>query len=282
MAKRKSKAQSQKISRQREVRSNAIEQMNPALKAAFRQIEDDFTQAQAGNILFYWRIGGVINEIRADTQKYHGRRNQPAMDLLEAAMPSRARMIRQWAQVAKKYTEEQVNTLTQINADGFALNWAHVRVLAVLSDAWPVHLQFAMQAAEKQWTSDELYKAIQRHQGVKLNAHGRGRVIPPTIAGQVSKLHKLTRTWIETYRALINNETNTFSGLINIPLDDVDSDLVTDVNELTEMLQNVIQDATNGYELLVERAIPTVNDKLQAKMQSQAQGGRARRQVIAD
>lgn len=230
-------------------RSDAILQMNSHLKRRFNKLEKSVNDLRADNLRYYHQIGAICEEIRNQPDVYVGLDGTPGLRLIEQALSTQARTLRKAAMFAKEYNQRELDRLINLKnrESGFQLHWGHVSFLLSLPTAEKRH-HFAQEAVEKLLDPPALHDLIKKRTH-RSGGHGRKHEMPKTIAGQIRQILTISRQWKGKNDEVWNgDEESVFGNIMNMPLDDMEPDMVDQLTEIQELMEGIAEAAQENVD----------------------------------
>ena len=251
-------------------RTNAIDQMGGPLLRKFTQIEKSVNDIRAENLRYYYRIGQLCEEIRQSPDKYVGKDGTPGLRLVEQALSTQARTLRKAAMFAREYTEDQLNSLIGMvnEKTKFQLHWGHVSFLLTLPTP-EKREQFAQEAVEKMLDAPALHELIKKKTSRGKSGHGRKHEMPKTVSAQIRQILTLSKAWLGKNNDVWNGEEESvFANILNMPVDDMEQEMVEQLNEIETLMQSITQAAETNV-ATVQRVREHLSQSLARREQTQ-------------
>lgn len=228
-------------------RSQALEQMNPALQRKMSLLEKSVNDLRAENLRYYHQIGKICRQITDDPGKYVGLDGTPGIKLVEKALSTQSRTLRKALTFARLYDNEQLDSLIDLSNEQteYRLNWGHVSFLLTLHT--PEQRQsYAEQAVSKMLDPPALHDLIKRRTQ-RSGGHGRKHEMPKTINGQIEQILRLCRQWASKNDEVWNGEEESVYGnLLAIPPSDMEPDMVTKLDEVATLMTQIAAAASDN------------------------------------
>ncbi len=230
-------------------RTNAIEQMNAALRRRFTLVEKSVNDLRAENLRYYHKIGVICEEIRQNPADYIGKDGTAGLRLIEQALSTQARTLRKAAMFAREYDADQLDGLLGlINTETkFQLHWGHVSFLLTLPTA-EKREKFAAEAVQKMLDPPALHDLIKKRLH-KSAGHGRKHEMPKTIGGQIRQILTISRQWTAKNTNVWNGvEASVYGNIMNMPPDDMEPDMVDQLTEVEALMQEIATAANENID----------------------------------
>ncbi len=268
-------------------RDSAIEQMNSALRRKFNQIERSVNDLRAENLRYYHRIGRICKEISTDPDRFLGRDGTSGLKLIEQALSTQARTLRQTASFAKLYDDEELEELISMyhTATNFQLHFGHVRYLLTL-DSTAQRRKYAIEAVEKMLDPAALHTLIKKRQS-RGGGHGRTHAVPKTVAAQIRQILSVSQQWQRKNESVWNGDgenNNVFTNVLNTPPDEMDQEMLDNLREIRTLMAQ-ISEAANENVGLTDRVIEHMQGVLARREEEEAaqeSQGRSQRAIDLD
>lgn len=219
-------------------RATAIDNMNDALAALFKEVESTFDDMRVQNLRFYHKLGKVVLRIRQQPAIYQGRDGTAGMTLLERAAGTKARTLNKSATFADLYTDDAFEVLIKMVNKGanFQLHWGHVSFLLTVPSQ-QMRTELAANALSGLWDPERLHEEIKKRMG-RTGGHGRSHKVPETIDECLRQMAKATKTWLEKSEKVWNGDTESVFAKIT---DAHISELTPEMLPQLQTLRNEIQ-----------------------------------------
>lgn len=269
-------------------RESAVEQMNSALRRKFNQIERSVNDLRAENLRYYHKIGKICEEISTDPDRFLGRDGTSGLKLIEQALSTQARTLRQTASFAKLYDDEELEELISMyhTATNFQLHFGHVRYLLTLDSA-AQRRKYAIEAVEKMLDPAALHTLIKKRQH-RNDGHGRPHTVPKTVSAQIRQILAVSQQWQRKNESVWNgdgeNNNNVFTNVLNTPPDEMDQEMLDNLREI-KVLMGQISEAANENVGLTDRVIEHTQGVLARRAEeeeAQESQGRSQRAIDLD
>lgn len=181
-------------------RQAAFEAMTPALRAAATKLGNMGENQRKTTLQFYYNLGGILVSIAEQPDKY----GENARELLLQAYPTTARTLRDAMTFRQAYPDGIDDLLLQEDNAGFAIQWAHARLLSSL-DTPAQRASWLKRVRTNVWTPKELSAALKASRaGARGGGHGRGFATADTFNAQVLQTtehatrftSRITKSWL--------------------------------------------------------------------------------------
>lgn len=271
-----------------EDRQAAIEAMNPNLKRRFAQVEKRVNDLQEENLRYYHELGQLIQEIKADPDRY----GRNAVKLIERALCTQARTLRDAANFAREFDNAELEDLLRMRneAAGFRLHFGHVRYLLIVPEK-EQRRNYALRAVEALWDPKQLHEKIKRAYGAR-EPHGPGHKCPGTIAAQIRQIMEVSRVWLAKQTTVWNGQeagtSNVFANIMDAPADVFSEDDLENIQKAKEIMRAIAEEAA-GNVARIDRIVEHMTACLAAQAAhtqqeragaaAEADAGRERRSV---
>ena len=264
-------------------RTNALEQMNSQLRRKFSQIEKSVNDLRAENLRYYHSIGKICEAIREKPEAYIGKDGTPGLKLIEQALSTQARTLRNAAMFAREYTDEQLDQLIGlVNTNSqFQLNWGHVSFLLTLPTP-EKRERFAQEAVEKMLDPAALHELIKKRTQ-RSAGHGRKHEMPKTVAAQIRQILAICKQWTGKNTNVWNGaEESVFGNILNMPPDDMEPDMVEQLTEIENLMTEIAEAAETNVataKRVREHLAAAIQKRDDARARAEAEGGRPARDI---
>ena len=247
-------------------RVEAIEKMPPALRARMTRVESAINDAVADNLRFYWNIGVICAEVRDSPETFTGSDGTPGLKLIEEALSTQARTLRNAMRFAEMYTREDLEWLIALEntETKFKLHWGHVTYLMSVQDA-EKRTKFTEQAVEKMLDPRALHDLIKKRTN-RSGGHGRSHEMPKTVPAQLQQICNVSRAWVAKSTTVWNAEDvdapSVFGNLLMLAPEaitdemvELAEDMLTVMTELSAAAAKNVTDGTRVLEYMREAAV---------------------------
>jgi hypothetical protein len=252
-------------------RQAVLDQMAPALREKFKELQNRIADQSAENVKFYHNMGKSLLEIRQHPSKYLTETqladNLDPVELLEQAMATTRESLRKAVLFAERYDTEALHRLLRYRNPGdskFRLHWGHVVYLLSL-ETEPQRVKFEELAVKDCLSPPDLHKAIMRHFGGARSRGGRPLAIPRTVNGQLNQIKSMSSLWLRRNNEVWNGPKHSvFVNLMELPPDSYTTDTLRDVQQLRQTVAEISQQAADDVKQ-ADRVIEYIQTALDKK-----------------
>jgi hypothetical protein len=239
--------------------------VKPALLEASKKLEGVLDQWVASGFQRQHDLGRYIDTITKDVAKY-GENSMKDLAVLHNVTPSLFYKAQQFYNAFKTADEVRELANMRMKISGARLSWHHVdKVLGLTKQS--DREKFLKQAAEHDWTPDELYDAIHRNEANHPGKHGGGRprVVPATVTGRLENFAKLGNAVVASSKEIWSNSTCGFRvSLDQMPADKVTPEFIQKLDADIVIANNMVIAAEEARDQLIA-ARQVAQEKLTAQ-----------------
>ena len=271
-------------------RKAAVEQMNPALRKVFEDIDQSLAVQKADAVRFYHNLGKKVMAVQDEPEKYAGADGTSGFKLLQQAMNLHKRTLQATAQFARTIDDDEMVALCGLydEATNFSLHWGHMSFLMMVTSK-AERLRFAKEAIRQLMQPAALYELIKQAQGGPKHG-GKPHQIPDTVDKQVAQVAKLSRQWVTKDEEVWHGDKNNIlTNIMNMPEADLSEALLLHLQEVGQCCETMAErtdELQRGYanaeqyvrQRLTEMAEADAEEALD-NSQEQQTGQRRRRTV---
>lgn len=259
-----------------QARKDALKQMTPALRDKFTKITKFYEDQIDATLTFYYRLGHMIREIKADEKTY----GKDGPELLRIASATRWEIFRKAQYFAEGYTEAEFKKfLARRNRQDvtYRLTFGHMTCL-LACDSKKERLQFETQATSGLWTPAMLREQIQLRHGGPRSSGGRPMGRPSTLQGGIKQMKDVTGLWNRRNQEVWRGEQDdVFAKLLNLPPEKYTEAMLGDVQTVRASMAQMHEASKLNVEA-AGRVVEHMEASLKARS-NKARGNKARKRI---
>lgn len=231
-------------------RVTAIDKMPEALRVRLRRIEGTISDAVADNLRYYWSLGELCRDIRDNPETYLGEDGTPGLRLLEEALSTQARTLRNSLRFVDLYDVEALAQLIDLKNEetGFRLHWGHVIYLLSVADETK-RTSLGEQAVAKMLEPKALHDLIKKKTG-RSGGHGRTHEMPKTLDAQLRQILSVTEQWQRKSDTVWNvedeDQASVYGNLLMLSYEAMTEEFAEELQNVVEAMQQVAATATRN------------------------------------